>query len=127
MRSRPSLTVRRRVAAPASAAWDALADTTQWPRWGPSVRGVECEEDTVRPGLTGWVRTPVGVRLPFTITTVEPGRAWSWQIGPVPATEHHVASEGDASCTVSMAVPWWAAPYALVCRVALRRLERLVV
>lgn len=125
--SSPQLAVRRRMAAPASAAWDALADTTLWARWGPSVRAVDCAEAVVRPGLTGRVRTSVGVRLPFTITTVEPGRAWSWRIGPVPATEHHVAPEGDASCTVSMTVPWWAAPYALVCRVALRRLERLVV
>lgn len=116
------LVTGRRVEAPAPDVWDLLVDTTRWPDWGPSVSAVECDDRRIRTGSTGRVRT-AGVWLPFTVTACRNYR-WTWRIGPVPATGHRV-TPGDGSATVAFEVPIPAAPYLVVCRVALRRIDRL--
>ena len=73
-------------------------------------------------GARGRVRTPVGGWLPFEVTAVEPGHRWSWRVGGVPATGHRVDPLGATRSRLVIEVPWWAAPYVVVCRVALRRL-----
>lgn len=114
----------RPVPAPASRCWRLLAHTAHWPSWGPSIRAVEPPDVAVTEGLRGVVVTAVGVRVPFEITTVDPGRAWSWRVAGVPATGHRVSPRPDG-CEVAIDVPVWAAPYLAVCHLALRRLERL--
>jgi hypothetical protein len=107
-------------------AWELLSDTTHWPAWGPSVTAVEPAGVRVEPGLRGRVRTVAGFTLPFEITAVEPGRSWRWRVAGVAATGHRVEPLGPGRCRVVFEVPAWAAPYGLVCRVALKRLARLV-
>lgn len=119
---RSDLEVTGTIAAPASAVWRALAEPGAWPGWGPSVTAVDCADGEVGPGTRGRVRTALGVWVPFTITTVEPGRSWAWRIGPVRATGHRVEPLGPDRTRVVFTVPWWAAPYTLVCRRAVRRL-----
>jgi hypothetical protein len=63
--------------------------------------------------------------LPFAISTFEPGARWSWRVAGVPATGHRVEPTSDG-CRIVFEVPIVAAPYAAVCRVALRRLARLL-
>jgi uncharacterized protein YndB with AHSA1/START domain len=128
------LEVSRTVAASPAVVWDLLVTVAQWPRWGPSVRAVELdrEPDTgpgtgrIGPGSRGRVQTAVGVRLPFEITGFEPGRAWSWAVCGIEATDHTVEAT-DTGTRVSFGVPWLAAPYLAVCAAALRRLEQLAV
>lgn len=103
-------------------AWAALAEYRHWPSWGPSITAVEPTVGDVSPGDRGRVRTPVGGWLPFTIDEVEPGRRWTWTVAGVPATGHRVEPLGATRARVVIEVPWWAAPYAMVCRVALGRL-----
>lgn len=103
-------------------AWAALAGYTHWPSWGPSITAVEPSMGEVAMGDRGRVRTPVGGWLPFTIDDVEPGRRWTWHVAGLPATGHRVDPVGATRSRLVIEVPWWAAPYALVCRVALRRL-----
>ena len=117
--------VTRRIDAPASAVWEQVARTRHWPAWGPTVAGVEPADAVVRAGLRGTVRTPVGVRLPFEITAVEPGRRWAWRVAGVPATDHLVEPDGDG-CVATIRIPAWAPFYAPVCRVALRRIAARV-
>ena len=118
------LTVSRVVAAPPEVVWGLVAHTRHWPAWGPSVRAVDPADAVVAPGLTGRVRTAVGPWIGFRVTAVEPGRSWAWSVAGVPATGHRVEPHPDGS-RVTFTVPWWAAPYAAVCAVALRRIGRL--
>lgn len=112
--------VNRRIDAPAAAVWEQLARTRHWPHWGPTVTAVDPADAEVRAGLRGSVRTPVGVRLPFEVTHVQPGRQWAWRVAGVPATDHVVEPDGDG-CVATIRIPSWAPFYAPVCRIALRR------
>jgi uncharacterized protein YndB with AHSA1/START domain len=113
--------VTRWIDAPAAAVWTQLAETRHWPAWGPTVAAVDPADATVRPGLRGTVRTPVGVELPFEVTAVEPGRRWAWEVAGVTATDHLVEPDGDG-CTATIRIPSWAPFYAPVCALALRRI-----
>lgn len=123
--TRSFIEVSLRVPVPARIMWSVLVDTRTWPRWGPSVTAVQHQGARLRAGSRGRIRTPVGLWLPFEVTELVPGRAWSWRIGGVRATGHRVEPSGPHCCTVSFTVPWWAAPYVAVVRRGLRALERL--
>ncbi len=118
------LVVSRDVEAPAETVWTLLVEPDLWPAWGPSVTAVECDAERIETGTTGRVRTLGGLWLPFTVTACA-DRRWTWRVGPVPATGHRVTSHGDLRCRAAFEVPLLAAPYAVVCAVALRRIERL--
>lgn len=117
-------TVARRVAAPPDLVWDILTDLDRWPRWGPTVTRAEIEGGLLTLGVSGRVRTPVGVELPFTITEFVPGVSWSWRVAGVPATRHGVDPDGDG-CRVWMSAPWWAPAYLPVLVIALRRIGEM--
>jgi len=55
-----------------------------------------------------------------------PGRAWRWRVAGVTATGPRVEALGPSRCRVVLEVPLWAAPCAVVCRMALGRMARLV-
>lgn len=105
--------------------WRLLAELDQWPKWGPTVAGVESEATTVATGVTGRVKTIAGLWLPFEITEVAAGRLWTWKVAGIPATGHRVAALGDAKTLVEFTVPIAAMPYALVLKGGLRRLKGL--
>ncbi|WP_396612733.1 hypothetical protein ACH9L7_05525 [Haloferax sp. S1W] len=44
----------------------------------------------------------------------------------IPATGHRVRAVGVEQCEVTFEVPLYAAPYAAVCAVALRRIDTIV-
>lgn len=119
--------VTREVEAPAAQVWDLLVDLRRWPAWGPSVRGATLVGGGTRlvAGARGHVRPVVGPALPFTVTAWDEGRSWAWRVAGIAATEHRVEPLGDARCRAAMRVPAWAPPYAVVCAVALRRIEAL--
>jgi hypothetical protein len=136
----------RDIDAPADAAWAILIDLELWPAWGPSVRAAELDDGAtaLALGVSGHVTTVVGVRLPFEITAWDDGiaassgstqdasrrdgrRSWSWRVSGVGATDHAVDPLGAHRCRVGFGVPTAAAPYLVVCRAALARIDRLAV
>jgi hypothetical protein len=119
------LTEQRDINAPASAAWQFLVDTQEWPSWGPSVCAVDAPARCIGPGVRGRVQTAAGLWLPFQITDWQPERYWAWRIGGIPATGHGVEPIGPQRCRVRFLIPPWAAFYRPVCRQALRRLAAL--
>ena len=119
------LEVNATLDAPAAVAWALLTDTHAWPQWGPSVRSVDAPQRFITAGTRGRIQTTPGIWLPFEITDWEEGRAWSWRVGGIPATGHHVTPVTATSCRVTFTIPSWAPFYVPVCMIALRRLALL--
>lgn len=105
-------------------AWDLLVDTSRWVEWGPSVTKVDVPGGRLRAHSTGRVRSPLGLWVPFAVSEFDDGRYWAWTVAGVPATTHTV-EPAPGGCRVTFGVPAPAAPYLVVCRAALRRIERL--
>lgn len=122
----PDVSVARIIRASAPRAWDTLIDTWQWPRWGPSVRAVDCADRYLCAGSRGQVQTAVGLWLPFTVTAFEADRYWRWQVGGIAATGHRVECLTATSCRVSFEIPVVAAPYSIICKIALQRIAHLL-
>jgi uncharacterized protein YndB with AHSA1/START domain len=116
------LRIGAEIDAPLDVVWDLLTDTQRWPEWGPSIRSVQSAERHIRSGSTGRVQTVVGVRLPYQVTEIDPGRSWDWRVAGLPSTGHEVDSIALDKCRVVFTVPWLLAPYAIVVKLALRRL-----
>lgn len=122
----PNLEVSETVPGPCDRVWDLLVDTTRWAQWGPSVSAVSCSDRRIRRGSTGWVETPLGLRVPFRITDLEAGRFWMWSVCGIPATGHRVEPLDGRRCRLTFTLPALAAPYAIVCRLAMRRIAALL-
>ena len=86
---------------------------------------VECVRRFITGGTRGRVRTSIGIWLPFEIRDFVDGRYWSWKVAGIPATGHHVESLGGGRCRLSFVVPWPAAPYLTVCRLACARIRAM--
>ncbi len=114
------------IAAPAGAAWKLLTDTGRWTEWGLSITQVECGQRYIAQGTSGRVKTVFGFWLPFRIDTFEEGKNWSWLVAGIKVTGHRVESSGPEKCRVMFSVPLLAAPYLLVCRLALTRIKRIL-
>ena len=106
--------------------WDLLTDTSSWVKWGPSVLAVECSERYIQLGSRGRVRTALGLWAPFAITEMDDGRYWSWHVFGVPATGHRLDWVGKDVCRLVFQVPVFAAPYVIVCRIALHRITQIL-
>lgn len=117
--------VSRVVAASPESAWELLSSTRTWPVWGPSVTAVEPADATIHTGMRGRLRTPVGVWLPFRITSCDAPRSWGWSVGGVPATSHTV-DVVPGGCRIGFAVAAPALPYLVVCRIALGRIADML-
>lgn len=116
---------RIEIAAPAASVWRLIAEFEHWPAWGPTVRAVESSAATVAPGVKGRVRTPLGLWLPFEVTTVEHERCWEWKVAGVPATGHELRVVDPRRTEVRFTAPWAFGFYAPVLRSGLRRLRAL--
>lgn len=119
--------ISRIIDAPAKFVWALLTDTCRWPLWGPSVVAVRSAERYIRQGATGKVRTAAGFWVPFSVTEFDDGHYWRWHVGGVHATGHRLEPAGKDRCLLVFEIPIWAAPYLVVCKVALDRIARLAV
>ncbi|MGD8777186.1 MAG: SRPBCC family protein [Syntrophobacterales bacterium] len=127
IRSRfPDLEISRLVKVSPEAVWDLLTDTYRWVEWGPSILEVQSSERYIRRGSRGRVRTAVGIWVPFVVTEFDPGCWWSWQVGGVRATGHRVEPQDGRVCRLIFTVPVYAAPYLVVCKMAMGRIVRIL-
>lgn len=106
--------------------WDIITDTTRWVEWGPSIIEVVCQGRYIRKGSRGRVRTAIGFWVHYEITAFDEGKYWSWRVLGIPATGHRVEPQGDNICRLIFEMPFLAAPYAYVCKIALKRIARIV-
>lgn len=117
-------------AAPAEV-WERYAVPARWPGWSPQITGVDLAADRLAAGLSGRVRGPLGVAVPFTVEEVdEAARRWSWRVGvgPVRVRLLHWVAEGPGGGTTTGLRLSGPAPlvlaYAPAARLALARLVR---
>jgi hypothetical protein len=105
--------------------WNLITDTAQWPRWGPTVKSVRLKERFIRNDSRGLVLTAFGIWLPFVIVECEHGSFWSWKVAYINATGHRI-QPANGGCVLWFEVPIIAAPYILICQVALNRIQNLL-
>ena len=111
------------IEARASEVWSLLAEFRNRPTWGPTVRAVRADSTAVAAGVRGQVQTPVGLWLPFEITTVRNHEYWDWKVAGLAATGHQIAPLGESLTQVDFIVSGWFAPYLVVLNAGLRRLK----
>ena len=76
--------------APPAAAWALFARPDRWHEWAPQLRGATgLGAPEVEAGARGAARLLGVVPVPATITAKDPGRSWTWRVGPV-EMEHRV-------------------------------------
>jgi hypothetical protein len=112
-------------------AWERYADLDAWPTWAPQIRSVVADGRRLARGRSGTVHVVGGLRVPFVVTAVDPGRAtWSWiaRVGPVALTLHHdlaVAPDGRTVAGLVVEGPaLLVAAYGPLTRLPLARLLR---
>jgi hypothetical protein len=122
----PVLEVSRIIHAPLEEVWELLVNTSRWHEWGPSVRSVDCLEEYIKKGIKGRVQTVVGIWIPFEITKFTDNYYWAWSVSGVHATGHRVELINEKQCRLIFEVPLLAAPYVTVCKIAAKRIEKLL-
>lgn len=106
--------------------WNLITDTFKWPQWGPTVKSVQCPKRFICKGTQGQVLTAFGIWLPFVITGYDHASFWSWNVASVKATGHRIQAVKTGGCYLWFEVPIIAAPYTLVCQMALGRIKNLL-
>ena len=96
------LTYEARSAAPARTVWRYMARPALWSSWAPHLRGAwGLGDPEVEPGSGGAARVRGDLPVPARILAKDPGRSWSWRVGP--ATLHHrVEPAGDGGSLVAV-------------------------
>jgi hypothetical protein len=122
----PFVEIGALIRAPHAGVWDILTDTACWNEWGPTITAVDSTDRYIRKGSSGRVRTISGVWLPFVITEFDDGTFWSWRVAGINATGHRVEQIDKKTTMVFFRVSVYAAPYILVCKLALLKISKLI-
>ena len=122
----PYLEISRVVGASPNRVWELLTDTSAWQEWGPSIIAVRSSERYIQKGSHGRVKTALGFWVDFEVTELIPGRYWSWRVSGINATGHLIEGVDRGRCRLVFLVPIWAAPYLVVCKIAIDRIVQLL-
>ena len=88
--------------APAETAWPLMARPALWKSWAPHLRGAwGLGDPEVEPGARGAVRLLGVVPVPARILAKDPGRSWTWRVGPA-TLMHRVEPAGEAGSVVAV-------------------------
>jgi Polyketide cyclase / dehydrase and lipid transport len=126
-----TLTLHASGPVPPDEAWERYAVPQRWSSWSPQITGVDTGAVRIAAGVTGRVRGPLGLAVPFEIQDVdEAGRSWTWRVrvGPASVRLLHWISRGpDGGSTTGLRIqgpPPIAVGYAPFAQLALHRLVR---
>jgi len=68
------------IEAPAGVVWAVYADVERWPQWTASVTGVRpLDGSGLGVGKRFEIHQPRFPKLVWTVTALDPGRAWTWE------------------------------------------------
>ena len=122
----PNIEISRVVGAASNRVWELLTDTVAWEEWGPSIISVQSSERYIKKWSHCRVKTALRFWVPFQVTELDSGKCWSWRIFGISATGHRIERLDECSSRLVFQVPIWAAPYLVVCKVALDRIVQLL-
>ena len=122
----PYIEISRVIGASPIRVWELLTDTFAWEEWGPSILAVRSSNRYIKKGSHGRVKTALRFWVPFQVTNLDSGKYWSWRIFGIKATGHRLERLDESSCRLVFQVPIWAAPYLVVCKIALDRIVQLL-
>lgn len=98
------LTYEARTTATPELAWPYLARPALWSSWAPHLRGAwGLGDPEVEPGSVGAVRLLGVVPIPAKIVAKDPGRSWTWRVGPATLV-HRVHADGAREAGAVVAV-----------------------
>ncbi|MSX02354.1 MAG: SRPBCC family protein [Actinobacteria bacterium] len=99
-------TCRAEGAADPAVVWELFATPQRWSEWSPHVRGAwGLDGPRLEKGARGYVRLLSAVPVPFEITAVEPGRLWTWKVGPVEMVHRVEATAGGCAAAIDIGAP----------------------
>jgi hypothetical protein len=90
--------VQQQGTASAAAMWAHYEEPARWSAWSPQIRGATLEGPFAA-GTRGVVHAPLGLKVPFTILSVDAAaRTWRWRVGagPLTLTLEHGVRDGEA-------------------------------
>ena len=86
--------------------WALLARPDRWHEWAPHVRGAwGLGNPEVAEGRSGVVRVFPAFPVPVRVVAKQPGRSWSWRVGPVTIAHHVEPREDDCLVAVDLDAP----------------------
>jgi hypothetical protein len=110
-----AVTVTQPVRARPEIVWALLAEPDRWSAWAPHLRGASgLGAPEVTEGASGAARLLGVVPVPATIVGKEPGRSWTWRVGPVTLAHRVDAAPGGSVVGFELSAP---APLERVLRV----------
>ncbi|CAN5477024.1 hypothetical protein BH10ACT11_BH10ACT11_14790 [soil metagenome] len=87
----------RATSASPATVWSLYAEPARWKEWAPQVRSPKGLGDTaVTEGAQGSIRLGGALPVAARIISVDPGRSWSWKVGPV-VLDHGVRPAREGS------------------------------
>jgi hypothetical protein len=124
--ARTTIEISRDMHVSADKLWNLITDTSRWIVWGPSIRAVDSPDQFIHKGSRGRVKVVFGLWLNFRITELEAGRYWSWSVSGIHATGHRIEMLDNNTCRLVFEVPLFAAPYIIICQLALKRIASIL-
>jgi ligand-binding SRPBCC domain-containing protein len=75
--------------APPEVVWEVFTDVDRWPDWTASVSSLTAlDGEEIAPGKRFEIVQPKFPKLVWTVTSVDPGRSWTWTVRSFGATTH---------------------------------------
>jgi uncharacterized membrane protein len=87
--------------------WAILSDVERWPRWTASVRSVELLDGALEEGGRVRIRQPRFPAVTWEVTSVEPGRSFTWRSrspGADAIGRHAIIDDGDGSSSAVLSI-----------------------
>jgi len=116
------------ISAPIELVWDVFTDVERWPGWTESVTSVSLQgDDGLTLGSVVDIKQPRLPRLSWTVTEIDPGRAWTWVArspGTTTSATHTLTTVAGGTTQVEQVIDQRGAVGAVVGRLARSQTHR---